>query len=43
VSGFQLEKMEEVRIDDGSHATGRKWQLHNYPMLLMLVFRKEKK
>ena len=41
--GFQLEKMEEIRIDDGSHATGRKWQLHNYPMLLMLVFRKEKK
>ena len=42
-SGFELEKMEEIRIDDGSRATGRKWQLHNYPMLLMLVFRKGRK
>jgi len=41
-SGFQLEKMEEIRLDN-SGATGRQRQLFLFPMILLFVFRKREK
>jgi len=42
VSGFELEKMEEIRTDEQGGPANRKRQLFMFPMLLLFVFRKKK-